>query len=101
MLELGRAAETLEVPTSSQRGEVELRSNSGEGAQSHERAQPLTRIASCDAIRPLPQGERWTELAERLFQSCRKTEIDAADEELVAADLVPPRLRGVGNLGHI
>src|SRR5262245_7142859 len=32
----------------------------GEGIRSHERPQPLTRIASVDAIRPLPQGERWT-----------------------------------------
>src|ERR1700687_2171127 len=30
----------------------------GEGFRSLDRAQPLTRIASVDAIRPLPQGER-------------------------------------------
>src|SRR5882672_9091986 len=31
----------------------------GEGLPSIDRPKPLTRIASDDAIRPLPQGERW------------------------------------------
>ncbi len=30
----------------------------GEGLRYIDRAEPLTRIASVDAIRPLPQGER-------------------------------------------
>jgi hypothetical protein len=36
----------------------------GEGLRSIDRAEPLTRIASVDAIRPLPQGERCTEHVE-------------------------------------
>src|SRR5262249_757186 len=43
--------------TSPRRGEVELRSNSGEGVSYCESYKPLTRIASEDAIRPLPMGE--------------------------------------------
>jgi hypothetical protein len=37
----------------------------GEGVRSVDGASPLTRIASVDAIRPLPQGESGTELVAR------------------------------------
>src|SRR5262249_34287716 len=40
--------------------EVGLRSNPGEGPRLSQGQYPVTRIASCDAIRPLPMGEVFT-----------------------------------------
>jgi hypothetical protein len=37
----------------------------GVGSRSSDREEPLTRIASDDAIRPLPFGERCIEFADR------------------------------------
>src|SRR3954451_19470813 len=49
------------------------RCNPGEGLRSIDRPRPLTRLASHDARRPLPDGERWS-IAPRVHTFSRHPE---------------------------